>query len=179
MEAAERPVDGRSQYISRCYGSGRVEANSLEQFEHRTVRHEELRKWAEVHNGTTLILAGWMALELLTDIERRKSHTLILVVSRTKSKVPVTFYEMVEAQVIDAKQLKHMFRSMSYSPRVALREWETEFQKTKGGIGSMMVVTFEQMPGTKLTVAHLLAGLVRRRLSIMNQHRPFHTGCKH
>ena len=105
-----------------------------------------------------------MALELLTDVERRKSHTLILVVSRTKSKVPVTFYELVEAQVIDAKQLKHMFRSMSYSPRVALREWETEFQKTKGGIGSMMVVTFEQMSGTKLTIEHLLAGLVKASL---------------
>lgn len=119
---------------------------------------EELQAWTQIHNIKTLSVAAWWALDLVTDIERRKTHMLVLILSRTKSSNPVTFYELVEAQVVDTPQLKRMYKNMSTSPRKVLRPWE-EHYRTSGHIGAMMLLTFEQMPGTKLTVADLLPGL--------------------
>jgi len=113
----------------------------------------DLKTFAETHNGDTLTVSAWNLMGLVKDITRAKTHFLLLTLRRTTSSNPRTLYSLIGATELPLSFLEEIYAdrglvqdSRPVSPKAILAGHD-ETAKQNGGIGAVLVMSVELPPG--------------------------------
>ncbi|KDQ16495.1 hypothetical protein BOTBODRAFT_106928, partial [Botryobasidium botryosum FD-172 SS1] len=106
----------------------------------------------------TLAVASWVFLDLTKDINRARTHFLLVTLRRTASPVPRTMYSLIDAEVLPFTILEKRFENSGlldaspegprYANMIEMFEKNREERiKNDGALGAVLVVSMELTPG--------------------------------
>ncbi|TFY55408.1 hypothetical protein EVJ58_g8269 [Rhodofomes roseus] len=121
---------------------------------------KDMSTWAQEHNGDTLTIACWQAMDLVKDIRKADTHFLGVTLRKNEDWTNVrAMYKLVDAQVLPLTLVAQKYATVAdaYDEHpVDVIDQVLGADKRRrladGGLGSVLVIAFELSPDENMTV---------------------------
>ncbi|TFY55407.1 hypothetical protein EVJ58_g8268 [Rhodofomes roseus] len=119
---------------------------------------QDLAIWGQAHNGDTLTVACWQAMDLLNDFGKAETHFLVMTLRRNETWTsPRTMYKFVDAQILPVTLLSERCKPVPGAVRDGrppnfIKGPDKLKHDFPAAIGCALVMAYELEPDEDMTV---------------------------